>query len=137
MTTPEICMWAATALNAGGACYYAWLIRRHNRLHGNLMYIAKEFVNELQKRFELIRDVMRLTSERNDLREGAAFEARVAKKLAKKGDRIIASCSSKCPWHKMDPKDTFACIGERHGKEFCRLREARLSVEEEMDRADH
>ena len=120
MTTPEMFMWAATALNAGGACYYAWLIRRHNRLHGDLVYISKEFENELQKRVELIMDVMRLTSERKEFRDAAEFEARVAEKLA---------------WH----ATIYYRRGCRYGDEddtpsdFEILRDARIQVEEEMD----
>lgn len=136
MTTLEMIMWAATALNAGGACYYAWLIRRHNRLNGNLVDMSKALIealeNELQKRVELTMDVMRLTSERNELRDAAKFEARVAKRLTG-GLWIFGFCSKNCPWNRMDPKDSFSCVDEKRGMKFCRLRDARCWVEKEMD----
>ena len=65
-----------------------------------------------------------------DFREAAEFEARVAKRLAR---RMGFSCyRSECPWNRMNPKDSTRCI---HSFEFgfCRLRDARIEVEEELD----
>ena len=134
MTTPEIFMWAATALNIGGVCYSAWFVKRHNRLHGNLVDMSKELIealeNELQKRVELTMDLAQLHSDKKELREAAEFEARVAAKLV---TVPLLGCNSNCPWNKMDPKNSFGCIHE-YERRFCRLRNARLAVEEEMDR---
>ena len=70
-----------------------------------------------------------------ELRDAAEFEARVAKKLANATwDGILLHCTSACPWHNMDPKDSIRCIHEKKFG-FCRLREARLEVEEELDGA--
>lgn len=63
-----------------------------------------------------------------ELREAAEFEARVAARLA---TVPLLGCS-KCPWNKINPKSSFECIHE-YEMRFCRLREARLTVEEEMD----
>ena len=64
-----------------------------------------------------------------ELRDAAEFEARVAAKLA---TVPILGCNSNCPWNKMDPQNSFGCIHE-YERRFCRLRNARLAVEEEMD----
>ena len=68
-----------------------------------------------------------------ELREAAEFEARVAAKLAKAswGD-ILLHCTSACPWHSMDPKDSTRCV-HSFNLSFCRLRAARCAVEEEFD----
>ena len=48
-----------------------------------------------------------------ELREAAEFEARVAAKLAKGSwDGILLHCTSTCPWHSIDPKDSIRCIHE-------------------------
>ena len=64
------------------------------------------------------------------LKDAAEFEARVAARLA---TVPLLGCNSKCPWNKINPKSSFECIHE-YEMRFCRLREARLAVEEEMDR---
>ena len=64
-------------------------------------------------------------------KDAAEFEARVAKKLARRGPFFL-HCDSRCPWYKQDTKDTYSCIHE-YAFGFCRLREARIAVEEEMD----
>lgn len=65
-----------------------------------------------------------------ELREAAEFEARVAAKLA----RTIgfSCCHHECPWNKMNPKDSIRCI-HAFNFSFCRLRNARLEVEEGME----
>ena len=62
-------------------------------------------------------------------KDAAEFEARVAAKLAK--TNWITGCNSNCPWSRMNPKDSDNCV---HGLSFgfCELRNARLAVEEEM-----
>lgn len=66
-----------------------------------------------------------------EFRDAAEFEALVAKKLARHGPFFL-HCDSRCPWYKQDTKDTYSCIHE-YSFGFCRLRDARIEVEEEME----
>lgn len=126
MTTPEICMWAATAMNIAGLVTSVWHMRTRAKHGKRLAAISKDLFSmvedEMQKRVELIKEIMQL-------RDAAAFEARVAAKLA---TVPLLGCNSNCPWNKMDPQNSFGCIHE-YERRFCRLRNARIAVEEEMD----
>ena len=136
MTTPEIVMYAATALNIGCCISAIWYAEKVNK--GSMEFIdqSEEIVDDLlHKNVDLMVEKMHLISERNELRDAAEFEARVVERLTNQRWRL-GTCSSECPWSKMDPKDSFSCIYESKGNGFCALRAARCKVEEEMDNAD-
>lgn len=83
-----------------------------------------------QNKFEdLIAAKCPLEIDIRDVLDASEFEALVAAKLSRA--HAIKYCS-RCPWNRMDPKDSFSCV-HAYNMSFCFLRDARLAVEEEMD----